>query len=154
MNKVMILVGMLGAVSAQADGFVCESVSRDLTVKVFNHTDSQIGTRAPAVMIVSDPRLSEGRKTIATFSDAQGLLTKSSSTYAANVDLRYASSNRAGILIGGTKLGELDEIQLAVDFSYREPLAFGETTKGVITLVKRNGREILFDAECARYLKK
>ena len=150
----MILVGLLGAASAQADGFVCDSVSRDLTVKVYNHTDARVGTRTPAIMVVSDPRMSEGRKTIATFEDAQGQLSSKNTTYKANVDLRYVTSNRKGELIGGTKLGELDEIQLEVDFSYNEPLAAGESTKGVITLVKRNGEEVVMNAECVRYLKK
>ena len=153
MNKVILLLAALGAIPALADGFVCQSTDGDLTVKVYNHTNTESGTRNSAVLVLSDPRVSVGRKTIATFSDAQGLLGNSGATYSANVDLRFSTTSRKGERIGGTKLGELDEIILEVNFSYAQPMAAGEETQGLLSLVKRTGDRKVIQLGCERYLK-
>lgn len=138
--------------NAQADGFKCVSES-GLNVKVYNHTDPNVGTRTAAIMVISDSTIGAGNKTIATFPDSKGVLSSSSSVYTADVDLRMTGSRRTGELIGGTKLGELDQIKLAVDFSYAQPVRAGEILTGRLTLIKRNGEKLREAVECERYLR-
>lgn len=153
MKKLIVaLLALSTAPAVFADGFVCES--RELNVKVFNHTDPAAGTRNGAVLVVADPNVvTAGLKTIASFTDAKGTLTNHGATYWANVDLRVAESARGGENIGGTKLRELQTIKLDVDFSYGAPVRAGEWLKGSVTLVKRNGASRTIALDCQRYLK-
>lgn len=143
---------VLGAVEAKADGFVCQSNDGSLNIKAYNQTSPVAGTRNAAVLIASDPAVNVGNKTIARFT-AGRTLANTSSSYVANVDLRFNDSSRKGELIGGTKLGELKQIKLDVDFSYATPVGNAEELDGTITLVKRNGEVIDLAATCSRYLK-
>ena len=139
--------------SAYADGFKCETTDGTLNVKIYNNVEPQAGTRVGAVMIVSDPSVSSGRKTIARFTDTNGVLESRGSRYEANVDLRFSDSARKGENILGTKLGQLDMIIADIDFSYAAPVEANEEVGGRLILVKRNGDRIKADLTCARYLK-
>lgn len=139
--------------AAFADGFMCETRTKKLNVKVFNNTKPEYGTRNAAVMVLSDSSVSSGRKTIARFTDVNNRIINTGAHYIADVDLRYNDSSRKGELIGGTKLGELDTVELDVDFNYSQPMAHGEYTRGLLTLNKRNGKIIEFALDCYRYLK-
>lgn len=145
-------IGTLAASSAFADGFVCTTDS-GLVVKAYNHVQPKKGTRSPAVLVISDSSVGAGRKTIAKFTDAEGLVTAGGASFTGNVDLRYNNTGRKGELIAGTKLGEVDVIQLDVDFSYGTPVVDGEEVAGVLTILKRNGDVIEDGASCTRYLK-
>ncbi len=145
-------IALASASAAQADGFRCETVDGSLNVKVYNHTSPEAGTRNAAVMVLSDPSVAHGRKTIARFTDVNDTLSSSGALFTADVDLRFADSRRKGELILGTKLGQLDEVLVAIDFTYGA-LKAGEETDGAITLVKRDGTEIREDLVCVRYLK-
>lgn len=155
MKKIMFVMAAVMATSsaAFADGFSCETRAQDLNVKVYNNTQASAGTRVAAVMVFSDPSVSYGRKTIAKFADTTGLLSSKGAHYEANVDLRFSDSSRKGENIGGTKLGEIDTIELDVDFNYSRPVAAGEEVRGVLTINKRNGNAIVHDVDCVRYLK-
>lgn len=153
MKNTIIFLALLTSAPVFADGFKCQTLEHDLAVKVFNHTDANIGTRKAATMIISDLTVQEGRKTIAKFTDSNVTLSSSGATYVARVDLRYNDSGRKGENIGGTKLGELKNIIVDVDYSYAEPVEDGESVLGTITLLKRNGEALEFDLECERYLK-
>ena len=153
MKKVLVIVLALASTSAFADGFVCQTRNNSLTVKAYNNTDASEGTRTAAIMVISDPEVKDGNKTIARFTETKGTVTSSSESYTANVDLRESDSNKAGRLIGGTKLGQLDTIVLDVDFSYAQPVENGAEIDGVLHLNKRGGGEIALDVECERYLK-
>lgn len=144
-------LALISSSTAFADGFVCKN--EDLAVKVYNHTQPEVGTRTAALMVISDRSVQAGRKTIARFQDSKGRISNKGARYTADVDLRYADSARAGENIGGTKLGELDTIELDVEFSYAQPVAAGELVSGTLTLNKRNGQVIELELECARYLK-
>ena len=147
------LVALMGATQARADGFECQTVDKDLVVKVYNETDPAKGTRNGAVMILSDPAVQEGRKTIAKFKSVDRTLDNTSAHYLTDVDLRFTDIRRKGELISGTKLGQLAQIALDIEFSYSDPLEDGESTKGRLALVKRNGTVIFRSLECVRYLK-
>lgn len=152
MKTLLIAMTIAASSMAQASGFVCETET-GFNVKVFDHTSASEGTRRASVMIISDSSVGAGNKTIAKFSDVKSTLKSNSQTYRANVDLRYSDSNRAGELILGTKLGQLDEIILSVDFSYNNTLPAGAEVDAMVTLVKRNGQRIHESAVCQRYLK-
>lgn len=139
--------------SAHADGFVCQTTDGTLNVKIYNSTDPSVGTRVGAVMILSDPSVSEGRKTIARFSDANGVLESRGSRYEADVDLRFNDSSRKGELILGTKLGQLDAITVDIDFSYAAPVEAGNRVNGEIVLAKRDGSRVRSELACSRHLK-
>src|SRR3989338_1707434 len=109
MKKIIFVMAavMASSTAAFADGFVCETRAQDLNVKVYNNTNPELGTRTAAVMVLSDPSVSHGRKTIARFQNSNGLISNTGAHYEAKVDLRYNDSARKGELIGGTKLGQL-----------------------------------------------
>lgn len=151
--SVVTIAASLLAANAKADGFNCQTTGGDLNVKIFNHTDAEAGTRVAAVMVLSDPAVQGGRKTIARFQDVNGVLDSRSSRYEGNVDLRFSDTKRAGENILGTKLGELDVVIADIDFSYAAPVAAGADLEGSLILVKRNGSRIHAALNCARYLK-
>jgi hypothetical protein len=154
MKKIVMMIAALTALNAaHADGFVCQTVEGDLNVKIYNHVDPSVGTRVASIMVLSDPGVSIGRKTIARFTEVQENLSSIGANYEANVDLRFSDSSRKGEIVAGTKLGQLQTIHLNVDFSYSSPIEAGEEVPGLLTLVKRNGDEITRDVECTRYLK-
>ena len=144
---------LAGASSAFADGWQCQNQDDTLRIKAFNKTQADEGTRNASVMILSDPQLQEGRKTIARFTDVNETLSNYGAFFVADVDLRYSDSNLAGKLIAGTKLGFLDKIVLDVDFKYSNPQSKGESVPASLTLLKRNGEEIKQELSCVRYLK-
>lgn len=151
MTAVTLMI--LGSNAARADGFVCQTVEGDLNVKVYNHVRATSGTRNGSIMILSDPAVAQGRKTIASFSDVNTTLANSGASYVAKVDLRFSESRRAGELIAGTRLGQLDQVKLDIDFSYGSPVDAEETLTGSLTLEKRNGDVLGRDVVCTRYLK-
>ncbi|HEX4924961.1 MAG TPA: hypothetical protein VFV50_12785 [Bdellovibrionales bacterium] len=153
MKLVVAMLMVFGSVAAQADGFVCETLERDLNVKVYHHTQPSLGTRNAAVMVISDPAVQAGRKTIARFQDVNGVLSNEGARYTAKVDLRFADSSGAGELISGTKLGYLATIGLRVAHNFAQPVAVGQALGGSLTLTKRDGEIIRRQVVCARYLK-
>ena len=151
--KNLIAIATLGLSTLTfADGFVCQTLEKDLSIKVYNQTHASAGTKNAAVMVISDNKVSFGRKTIAKF-NAPKTLTNQGAAYVAKVDLRFTDSSRKGENIGGTKLGYIKTISLDVDFNYGAPLQKGETTPAVLRINKRNGDLIVLDADCSRYLK-
>jgi hypothetical protein len=152
-NIIASLIVIAASATAQADGWVCSSDESNLQVKVYNQTQPKLGTRNAAVMVISDAAVGAGRKTIARFEAAEGLVAQLGATYTGKVDLRFNNTGRKGELIGGTKLGEVALIHVLVDFSYEAPLAHGEETSAELLIVKRDGEEISETLTCARYLK-
>lgn len=144
---------LLAATQAQADGFVCQTEDQSLQIKVYNNTQPERGTRNAAVMVLSDPRVQDGRKTIARFTDVNGTLANSGATYEANVDLRFRDSRRKGEYLMGTRLGQLDAIILDVAFSYGSPVRAGDVLHGEIVAIKRSGERLSQWVICNRYLK-
>ena len=120
MKKIIVAMAFVafGASQAKADGFVCEATDDNLTVKVYNHVLPEEGTRTAAVMVVSDPTVSAGRKTIATFKRSEANLYSRGTRYIAFVD---GDEIRTGELIAGTKLGYIERLVLDVGFSYSAP---------------------------------
>ncbi len=147
----LALVTLLSSAAARADGFVCESLAGDLNAKVYNKTSD--GTRTAAIMILSNPHVSAGRKTIATFRNTSSTLSSSGAAYYAEVDAENAETARGGELIAGTKLGFVSAVNLYVNFSYATPVADGEEVYGKMIVIKNNGERIPVDMVCARYLK-
>jgi len=144
---------MLTSTAAYADGWNCQTYDDSLNIKIYNHTQPEEGTRNAAIMVLSDPNVQYGRKTIAVFKKADGTLVSDGAKYQATVDHRFVISRRKGELIGGTKIGFLKEIKMYLFFQYSEPVAEDELVQGLMTLVKRNGQNTYQQIECARYLK-
>ncbi len=147
----VLAMGFSGA--AMADGFKCETLDGVYSVKVMNHLQPEAGTRNAAIMIISDNTVQYGRKTIATFEDADSLLENEGSVYDAEVDLRYSNSDRGGENFLGTKLGYIDSIRLSVDFFYDQPVPAGFALEGYLWVTKRNGDIESAEMFCTRYLK-
>jgi hypothetical protein len=110
-----------------------------------------------AKLVVSDPAIHYGRKSIATFGDGSkgevGTLSNEGAIYLARVDGRVKGINRDGELILGTHLGELRSLEIYVDFKYSAPVADGAQKKGTVLLTKENGETYHRDLSCTRYLK-
>lgn len=154
MKAILVLTAaaLMATTQAKADGFVC-TTETGMNVKVFNHTQPELGTRTGAIMVVSDSSVNSGRKTIATFKDLTGTLTSKELVYTSKVDLRFNDSGRKGEWIGGTKLGELSSVVLKLNFSYAAPKEESEYVSGKLILNKRNGEVLREAVDCARYLK-
>src|SRR6185503_10108376 len=75
MKAFILMVAMVASSAAYADGFKCETLAGDLAIKAYNNTQPSEGTRTGAVMVLSDPAVNSGRKTIARFTDVNGVLT-------------------------------------------------------------------------------
>ncbi len=116
-----LLVAAALIVTSSAQAAICTSDESSLKVRV---TDS--------VMVLSNPEISHGSKTIARFTAENGVLDVRESDgethYYANVDLRFADSARAGEYLMGTRLGEVDTITVYI----------GENDP-YVELTKRNG---------------
>ena len=142
------------SVAAHAEGFKCRTVEGDLAVKIYHHDDPSIGTRVASTMIVSDPTVGTGHKTIALFTSQKGTLAlQSEGSYLAVVDLRMVESRRKGEYVVGTRLGELSTISVDLDFSYARPVTGGAAVTGTATFTKRSGEMLERNLVCARYLK-
>ena len=147
----MFLV-LMGA-QAHADGFVCQTLERDLVIQAFNHVRAADGTRKGAVLVVSDTRVARGRMTVAKFTHVKATLESRGASYLADVDLRVAESSRGGELISGTRLRYHESILLEVNLTYARPTSHGAVTDGELVLLKRNGDRLVRKVSCARYLK-
>ena len=150
MKKLVFVAALLVGGTAMADVFVCQTLDGDLNFKIFNNTDPSVGTRNAAVMIISDPSVSYGNKTIATFSAEAATLSNEGTAYRGVVDLRRLSG---GENIVGTKLSNLKYVDVHVYFSYDRPLAVNEMVSGQLVLHKRDGTSFRERLECKRYLK-
>lgn len=152
MKAIVIATLLATAITAQADGFKCETES-GLKVQVFNHTSPEVGTRTGAIMILSDSDIQYGNKTIAKFTAQKGTLSSNEVRYVAKVDLRVSESSRKGELIAGTKLGYISHMFLDVAFTYAYPVRNGALLPAGFTVMKRNGTRVFERAVCERYLK-
>lgn len=148
-----LVISMASMTAAHADGFRCTTEDKDLNIAVYNNTDPEAGTRNAAIMILSDPTIQYGRKTIAKFTDIKSTLSNQGAAFLAKVDLRVSESNRSGERILGTTLGQLATIALGVHFDYNHPILAGDMTTGRLVLTKRNGQQKAVAVECERYLK-
>ncbi len=155
MKKIIILVISTFALSlsAFADGFVCQTLDQDMTIRIYNNVNPEVGTRVGAVMVISDQSVLPGKKTTARFRDTNGQLTNNSSKYTANVDLRYTDVEKGGRNILGTKLDLVDTIDVKIAFSYAYPVADGAKVAGKVVVNKRNGAKKVRYLDCTRYLK-
>lgn len=152
-NTLAVLAIATLSASAHADGFNCQTNDGSINVKVYNNTDAAVGTRVAAVMVVSDPSISDGKKTIARFTDVNGTMESRGTVYVGNVDLRFNDTSLKGRNILGTKLGNIDTITADIDFSYAAPVAAGEEVTGKLRIARRSGSPIEADMTCSRYLK-
>lgn len=150
---ILAFAAISASASAQADGWVCQTEGGELIIKAYNHVNADRGTRNASVMVLSDPSISSGKKTIARFADVNEKLTNVGASYEATVDLRYNDSNLKGRNIGGTKLGFIKTIVLDVDFSYAAPVASEDAVEGTLTIIKRDGDALTHGVICSRYLK-
>jgi len=158
MKILIVAAAVLFATQVHADGFVCTSEGHDLKIAVYNKTTGDQGTRNASAMILSDPAIGRGLKTITRFlADSETLLTDHNSsdflTFIGSVDLRMTQSGGAGEYILGTRLGDVSTLKLEVDFSYGDDLFNGDKTGGYITLTKKSGEQLTRFAACVRYLK-
>lgn len=152
-KSIAIILSLLVTSLAHADGFVCVNEEGTLRAAVYNQTNPLKGTRNAAQLVLSNPTIGQGNKTIATFSAANGLLENTANNYMAKIDLRFTDSSRKGELIGGTKLGFLDLIELNIMHNVSQPMLEGQLTYGYLVLTKRNGDVLTHTLTCARYLK-
>lgn len=157
MKKLLLIVmfSALASGNALADGFECYSRDGMLYVNVYNKVQPIEGVRNAAVMIMSDKTVAAGNKTIAVFTDAKNTIKNKGAYYTANVDLRVIESRRKGEMIpsANTKLGFVKSFELGVDFYYSNPVANGSHVNAKLLVNKRDGKTVLVNMGCVRYLK-
>lgn len=159
MKSFIVLGLMFASASANAAGFICDGTQYNTRYRIYNETNPNKGTRNVAKVIISDQSVStKGRKTIAAFDgrSGNGLARQSGATFTLNVDSRYKGVDRGGENIAGTKLKELKEIRIAVEFSYSydTPSTRGEKYPALIAYTKEGNKGEIYEAAvCTRYLK-
>jgi len=141
--------------SAFADGFRCQGLTFGTKVEVYNQLKPSQGTRNVKIMVVSDPALAKGTRTIATFSQDQNLIIQKGATYIATVDSRYKTVKEGDRKIADTLLSELATIELSVNFNYATdtPSKIGEKYSALITYTHESGATSSENATCIRYKK-
>ncbi len=77
---------------------------------------------------------------------------KNGASYFAFVDLRVGESSRAGENVLGSKLGNIKEIYVDINFDYSVQLLDGQITDGYMPVIKGNSRNTIHDITCIRYL--
>lgn len=154
-TKMMLILATIAASSnAMADGFRCQTTEgMALNIQIYNHVQPANGTRNAAVIVIADPSIQQGNKTVARFEDVDGLLSNKGAKYIASVDLRHNDMGPKGRNIGGTKMAFLKTVYVDIDFTYSNPARRGAPLAGEISFVKRNGETITAELACARYLK-
>lgn len=138
-----------------ADGFICEAINDNLEVRVFNHTKASVGTRNVSVMVVSDPTLNFGERTLLSLNSKQNSLVSRGAHYNAslNFNSNEVSKEVADKPILGIKLSEIKNIALRVNFSYAYPVKKGTIVDAILTLIDRNDNSHQSAFNCERYLK-
>lgn len=142
--------GAFLATPAFADGFVCEAPAENINIRVFNRTDPGQGTRNVAVMVVSDPSLPFGKRTVARFEADEGRVSNVGTVYTAVMNPQPMVISKT---IAGMRLAQIQEVLLRVDFKYRRPVEHGTIVGAVLELYNINGDQLWVDMDCARYLK-
>jgi hypothetical protein len=133
MKKFIALASLLLANAAHAELLDCQTTDGSVNVKASSE-----------VLVVSDSSIGAGKKTTARFTAANGTLAVKpqgeATSYVGDVDLRFNDSDMAGRNLMGTKLGQLDTIEVSIfDSSAQE---------GQIIATKRNGQVIKKDLTC------
>jgi hypothetical protein len=139
------------ATSARADGFVCNAVGESLRVKVYNRTQPEEGTRNVAVMVISDPSKPVGQRTLQRFTADNDGVTNSGTRYSASLKPRLRPM--MDVQIGGVQVGQIQEVALNIDFSYRYPIGNEGLVAGTLEIYQVNGDQLWMDVDCTRYLK-
>jgi hypothetical protein len=142
---------------AHADGFDCTGRDTGIEVKIYNNTDPSLGTRTPAILIVSDPSRDYGDRTIATFKNEQ-ITYEGYGTYFATTDTVDRRPTADAQVLENSRLGHLENILLKMNFSYAEQL-FSELTKkpasfsGSVFYQQTSGATRNESVRCTHYLK-
>ncbi|MEO5666846.1 MAG: hypothetical protein ABIR96_02180, partial [Bdellovibrionota bacterium] len=133
------------------DGFVCDSTHESLRVQVYNRTQPGDGTRNVAVMVLSDPSLPRGERTLKRFEADNDTLANQGATYTAIVQRQLqVMSDRQAL---GVQLGQIQELALSIDFSYRSPVTQNDVVSGVLQITQVNGDQLWVDMDCHHYRK-
>jgi len=152
-NRFFLSLLAVVSFSAQvrADGFVCDATHESLRIQVYNRTHPRDGTRNVAVMVLSDPSKVRGERTLMRFDADNDELSNHGAIYTAWVEpeIETLLDRR----VQGIQLGQLREIVLRVDFSYRYPIGHKTLVPGVLELYQLNGDQLWVDLDCRRYLK-
>ncbi len=163
-NLLLALATFSMSLPALADGWVCED--SELKVIEYNYLSPSDGTRNARIMILVNKNFKEdgGKRTIAVFdadtnSVGGTVLSQDGATYTGDVDLRKKAfikskyeyiPNKDGV---GARIENTETVTLAVDFTYGDNLAAGQTTSAQFIVDKRNGEDFTLDLTCTRYLK-
>ena len=135
MNRFIITLALVASSVSMATTYTCDSSEGDLRAKLSFSDDAETGA-----LILSNPKIGDGNKTIVAFEEA-ALNLDGQVQATGKVDFRE-SDRRRGELIGGTKLGVLKSISLTVYENEEGKL------EGELKLSKRKGRPIYLDLSC------
>ncbi|MBP7843478.1 MAG: hypothetical protein KA116_01565 [Proteobacteria bacterium] len=158
--KIRILIVLMLFISLTAnflwaDGFICESPQGYLRIKIFHHTSFQTGgTRKVAVMVLSNPRVPMGKRTIGVFNENKGTLIRDSSSYFANFDFRFKGLySKPQEFIKDISKKDIQSLEITPNFNINEPIAPSAKLKARFKLSLRSGQDYQGWIDCIRYLK-
>lgn len=140
----------------KADGYRCWSDHGQLRVKIYNHTSAQTGgTRAPAVMVLSNPSVSdEEGHTIAVFENDN--IERADNIYTGRVDLRFREiAKQPQASIGPHRLADLSHVSVKPKGEVLSPAPrvghAGAIFRSVLQLKFRDGTYVNYWFKCRYY---
>ena len=140
---------MVGSQAAKADGFVCRDNSGTYGIKLYDNVTPRLGTRVPAIMVLSDGSLASGSKTLATFSQAAGNLHYVDGSYHAEVSFPAAYTQT----LGGVKMSQINELVFLVNHNFNQALAMNQNVVAQLQILDKSHNIAYVNFTCARYLK-
>lgn len=149
------LVLMIPA-SALADGFICHGDQSGIEMAIYNQVNPHLGTRNPAVLVISDPALATSNHTEARFSpELNNFRYEGHGNYVAEVHGNVFLFDSTSV--AGHAVNSLNEIRLKIVFSYdKDAIALVDSIDeipGTIEYTDLNNQVSNESASCSRYRK-
>ena len=140
---------LVGTQSAKADGFICVDQAGTYGIKLYDNVQPSLGTRVPAVMVISSGSQTSGSKTLATFTPSEGNLNFMTGTYHAIANFPSAYNE----LLGGVKMSQIKELDFSVNHNFNQILQPSQKVSAQLKIQDKNHNSTYVNFTCARYLK-
>ncbi len=140
---------LVGSTAAKADGFLCVDESNTYGIKLYDNVQAKLGTRTPAIMILTDGSQAAGSHTLATFSQAEGTLSYVQGSYHATASFPAAYTQT----LNGVKMSQIKDLIFSINHNFNLPLQPGEKVLAQLVISDKSFKSTYLNFTCSRYLK-
>ncbi len=135
--------------AAKADGFICADQSGQFGIKLYDNVQPKLGTRSPAILIITDGSKEAGGKTLASFTPDQGDLHLAYGSYHATANFPSAYNQ----LLEGVKMSQIKELVFSVKHDFNRPLPANQKALAQLQIHDKSQNTTYVNFTCTRYLK-